>query len=120
MSKATIYSTLTNDATLAALVGSRVYPSKLPQAVTFPAVMFTRVGGPRDVHLSGASGSGRPRYRFDCWADTHDGAEAVFNALRDAMDGLGAVAAMDATDLYDSDEDAHRITIDYYHHHQEV
>lgn len=120
MIKETVYSTLTNDATVAALVGTRVYPHKPPQGATLPAVGYLRIGGPRDTSLNGASGSARTRIRFDCWATTSDGADAVMRAVRDAMDAYtGAFAAINPVEFHEEESDAYRVTIDYYIHHTE-
>lgn len=79
---------LLEDTTLAGLVGQRLYPNVLPQAPTFPAMTFTWVSGTRFHHLGGSAGIAGPRVQFDCWAATYLEAEALFEALRLALDGF--------------------------------
>ena len=120
MIEETIYTTLTTDATVAGLVSTRVYPEPLPQAATFPAVTYQFLGGPRDASLAGASGTSRARFRFQCWADTHDEARSLVAAVRSAMDALnGALALVNPFHIFDDDDQTHRFWIDYYIHHQE-
>lgn len=120
MIEETIRSVLTADSTVAGIVATRIYPVKLPQNVTFEAITYSRIGGPRDVGLSGPSGSGRARLRFDCWATGYRESKVLLAAVRNALDGVsGAVAAMGEVDFYDDDAEVYRATIDYYFHHTE-
>ncbi len=115
MIKETIFSTLVNDPGVAGLVGDRVYPVKMPQGVTLPAIGYTMIGGTRSTSLFGASGSGRFRVRIDSFDHTSDGAWQVFQASRDALDALlGALAAMNPVEFYDDDDESHRVSMDYY------
>ena len=109
------------DGTVSGLIGTRVYPLKMPQPATMPSVVYMRISGPRDVSLDGASGSGRARLRYNCWAETYSGAKTLLEAVRAALDGIsGAVAATSETDFYDDDGEAYVASIDYYIHHTEV
>lgn len=76
------------DGTIAGLIGTRLYPNLLPQSPTFPAMTFGWVSGNRFHHLDGAAGIAGPRVQFDCWALTYLEAEALFEALRLALDGF--------------------------------
>ena len=83
--KAAIFSILSNDAGVAALVTARIYPAQAPQRVTAPFITYRRISGPRDHTLSGPTGLTRPRFEFSCWATTDDGAEALAAAVRAAL-----------------------------------
>jgi hypothetical protein len=120
MIEATIYSTLTNDSAVAAIVSARVYPVTLPQEATLPAITYSIVGGPRDIGLGGASGTGRARVRIDCWATEYLAVKSLLIAARAALDALsGAVAAMGEVDFYEDEDGVYRKTIDYYIHRAE-
>lgn len=99
------------DATIAGLIGSRLYPNILPQNPTLPAMTFTWISGVRFHHLTAAEGLAGPRIQFDCWARTYLGAEALFEALRLALDGFqGMIGGPPATQriqgaFLDSDRD---------------
>jgi hypothetical protein len=70
-------------------VGTRVYPERLPQDVTLPALVYQliRSEGPTYAH-EGDVGLDRIRVQFDCWADTYDGAMALFSELRSLISGF--------------------------------
>lgn len=82
-----IYSFLTGNAGVAALVGTRVYPLMLPQDCTLPAVAYRRVDTPRIYSHQGYSGLARPRFQFDCLAASYASASAVAEAVRSAFAG---------------------------------
>ena len=96
-----LYAYLTGHAGLSALVGTRVYPEYLPDAPTYPAVVYQRVSGLASYTHDSAVGAGdfdRARIQFDCWADTYAGVKAVraqliaaLSAYRGTMGGVGGV-----------------------------
>lgn len=121
---------LLSDAAIAALVGTRVYPTILPQASTFPAITYQRISRiPVADHLSDVGALARPRVQVDSWAGTRDGAEALGEAVRRKLNGYrGPVAGsedvqmiqLDAVrDLYDDDVKLHRHSADYFVFHEE-
>jgi hypothetical protein len=85
---------------VASLLGDRVYPVILPQAATFPAATYQRIGsGSRVGSHHGDTGLVVGRVQFDFWDRTYLGAKtaaaAVRRALQDANRQLakGAVPA---------------------------
>lgn len=84
-----LYSRLSGFAGLTALVGTRIYPSVLPQDVQYPAVSFHRIGG-QPIPAAGSDPALKPlRVQVDCWAQ--DGASAP--GTTDAYDSAASVAA---------------------------
>ena len=83
---------LLGDPGLSGLVGTRVYPLRLPQQPALPAVTYAWVGGDRAHVLAGPAGVASPRLQFDCWAGTYLQAHAVFDALRRRLDGYRGLA----------------------------
>jgi hypothetical protein len=79
---------LAADAGIAALVGSRIYPARLPQAVTYPALSYEQVSGIRVRDLLGPSGKVRRRVTVNSWALTNIQAFTVADAVRQALDGF--------------------------------
>lgn len=122
-----LYHFLTNNAGLVALVGTRVYPNRLPQSGTLPALTYQRIDSPRIAthDTAGASGTARPRFQFDCWGATYATCKAVSDALRAALNGYrGTMGAADPVtvqsaliqdETYDDFEDAGmgRMATDY-------
>jgi hypothetical protein len=68
------------------LVSTRIYPLTLPQGVTMPAVRYQRVSGNSDPHVTGTTGAATARLQFDIFANTYAGAEALRDAIREAID----------------------------------
>jgi hypothetical protein len=84
-----LYTKLSTTVGITNLISTRVYPNKLPQTVTLPAMTYQRIDTPR-VHShdsSGSAGTAHPRFQFDCWAETYSGAKAISDALRAALNG---------------------------------
>jgi len=97
--RAALYSYLSSDAGIQALIGSpaAVFPLKLPQNHTRPAIVYRRLSArghqaPEElghVHdLSGSAGYALALFRFDCLADKYSTADALAEAVRQALDGL--------------------------------
>lgn len=74
------------DATVAAAVGTRIYPVAAPQGATMPHIVYQRISGPR-VHSHDGSDLAHPRFQFACNAATYAAAKALANAVREELDG---------------------------------
>lgn len=82
---------------VAALIGVRVYPRQLPQAVTVPALSYFQVDAIRVRELDGPAGKVRRRIQIDSWARTHTEAWNLADAVRLALDGFSGM--MGSTDV---------------------
>ena len=85
-----LYSYLTNYASLTSLVSTRVYPFQVPNGVTFPCVTFQRIDTPRELtHDTSGIGNdlAHPRFQFDAWAETYASAKAINEQIRAALNG---------------------------------
>lgn len=118
-----LFSILTNDSALSALIGTRVYPNIFPQGVTLPAISYQRISSVRLHSHSGASQLARPRFQLTCLSDSYTEAISVANALREALDGYGGVPAgvrvpvaliQNEFDTYAEENDLHTVRQDYY------
>lgn len=105
------------------LVVARIYPGKLPQTPTLPAVVFTRIStAPVQDRSSATPVFSRGRWQFDCWATTYDGANALRLALRPALGGIAQasgpridVALMqDDRDIEEPETARWRAVLDYF------
>lgn len=114
--KEAIFRHLTTNAGLAALVGDRVYPKKLPQPKppkkpTLPAIVYHRITTPREHDQDGSANLHSPLWQFDCFATTDGQASEVARVLRLALDGfagtMGGVGgvAVDAAFVEDEQDD---------------
>lgn len=75
------------DAAVAALVGTRIYPIKLPQGITAASIVYQEISGIGDHHMQGPSGLSRVRMQIGAWAQSADAAHALFLAVKEAIDG---------------------------------
>jgi len=116
-----LYSYLTNDAAIAALVGTRVYPLTAEQGASLPLLVYQRVSTPREVSQSGSSGLAHPRFQISCLAASYGDAVALANAVVAALNGYkgtfgaGSIQASfvdTELDVYDFDTNRYRRIVD--------
>lgn len=112
-----VFTRLSNDATVAAAVSSRIYCPHPPQSFTRPALSFSFSGGSRTNSLTAMGTLVNRRCQIDAWADTNAAAEALIKKARDAMTGSNtsfrAVTASEPIDMYDDNAKVHRIMQDF-------
>lgn len=103
-----IRSQLLADAAVAALVTDRVYPKKLPQGPTFPAVVYHRVGTGRAMSQAGVDGLAEARFQFDCHARTYAQARELAEKLRlalvDFQGSMGGVGGVQVDGVFHDSE----------------
>jgi Protein of unknown function (DUF3168) len=87
--EAALFSILTTDSAVAAIVGTRVYPDLLPQGVTYPAIRTQRISTPRSPYraLDGVAGYASPRMQIDCCALSRSSAITLAQAVYAAVEG---------------------------------
>ena len=106
-----LYSTLTNDAGVSALVSNRVYPAPAPEGVTFPYCTYQLISGERVTTLPGVGDAKRKRMQVSCHGATYSSAKAVADAVYSAFEGDGYLES--EFDLYDSQTQVHTIAVDW-------
>ncbi len=81
---------LLGNATVAALVGTRIYPMILPQARVWPgpSLTFQRISTTSPVALTGETGPERMRVQIDSWDDSWTGVRALAIAVKNALQGF--------------------------------
>jgi len=109
--------------TVAALISARMYPLKLPQNPTLPAIVYTKISGFREHDMDGSS-IAAPRIQFDCYADDFPGSKALADAVRKRLDSYtGPVGSpadtvhfaylLDERDFYEDDTERFRTLLDF-------
>lgn len=84
---------------VADLVGTRVYPLRLPQTNTapvLPAIRYQRIStvrGPYRKMETGKSDYAKPRFQVDCFATTPAAAKQLADAVRSVLDGFAGTIA---------------------------
>lgn len=85
-----VYGLLTGVAGITALVSTHVYPSKMPQNGTYPALTFAQIGDEEiERTLNQAPGGARllsGRWQIDGWATTEKSARALGLAVFTGID----------------------------------
>lgn len=121
---------LASDGAVAGLIGGRIYPLKLPQQPTYPALTYNRVSGPRLHDLQGSARRAMPRITINSWAEDYDVALVLAQAVRLCLDGfIGRLTTLQATirieneiDLFEDEAGTggvYRILQDYMINHSE-
>lgn len=123
-----LYTRLTTHAGLSALIGTRAYPTLLPEKPTLPAVRYRRISGPRESAMGVDLGIAHARFQLDSFAATYTGARDVAAQVRAALQRyratVGGVEILDIfveneLHLYEDELKIHQVLQDYRVHHRE-
>ncbi len=115
----TLYTKLSNNAGLTALVGTRIYPVKLRQQHTLPAIRYTRISSNTPSAMGSDIGITDYTYQFDVFAATYNAADDVLVKLKAALQRWRTSGVQDSfiiseSDLsYEDELDIYRIRIDF-------
>ena len=110
------------DATVTALAGIRMYPRKLPQGPTLPAIVYQRIDTRREHDMQGPDGLPRPRVQVTAWAASVAAAEELAAAVRVRLDGyrgawgsvtIGSCLCVGERDLDDPETGRSAVAQDY-------
>lgn len=83
-----LYSRLTGNAGVFALISGRVFPHVVPEKNSqFPCIVFERTDGEHIHSLRGSSGAAEATYQLACWATTYPAARELAEAVRNCLDG---------------------------------
>jgi hypothetical protein len=124
-----IFTALSGNSAVAALVGTRIYPLILPQKCPLPAVTYQRISGGKVFSCSGYSGLEGSRIQVDCWAvDVRGGArgyptvKALAAAVIAAMQAATTfrVSNVNDRDLFEDAQNIYRVSIDFSVWHREA
>jgi Protein of unknown function (DUF3168) len=84
------------DPAIAALVGTRVFPLRLPQNPVLPGIVIHRMTGVRYPHLRGGAAIARPLFQIDCWDRTYDASSHLGALVRQRLEGFAGYFIIDA------------------------
>lgn len=109
---ATLYSLLSGNAGVAALVGTRIYPQVRPQADPLPALVYTVVDDIPAGSLAGwTSGLSNARVQIDAYAKGYIAAETLADAVRTAL--ATSTLPMSRRDGYEDETQLYRVSQDF-------
>lgn len=85
MSVPTVYSVLSNDATVNGLVSGRITPLQSPELATLPLITVERVTMNPSYSLTGDCGLDAHLMHINCFSNTYADSRAIAAAVRSAM-----------------------------------
>ena len=83
--EASVWQILADDAGIGAICNNRIYPVRLPQDATFPAIVYTRISSIRHSAMGSDCGIVEKRIQVSSWGKTYAAANALAEAVRDAL-----------------------------------
>ena len=111
------------DGDVGALIGTRMYPNKLPQNPTYPSLTYEIISDIPYRALDGDSDRDRTRARIHCWASTSTGAWDLATKVRasvadfSGLMGATAVSSAKFENWYDQFEDVpevYQVVADFF------
>ena len=106
-----LYATLTNDAGVTALCGTRIYPNLAPESVSNPYITYQVIAGSKLSTITGVDDMTRKRIQINCHADTYAESKSLSAAVYAALEGGGYLEL--EIDSYDSNVQIHTAIIDW-------
>jgi len=82
-----LYTLITSDSTIAALIGTRLFPAQIPQGQQLPAVVYLQDIGKRIHTMAGAVGLVNSEYTITCYAESYSKARELSEAIRKHLIG---------------------------------
>jgi hypothetical protein len=106
--EAVLRSALTSNASVSALIGSRIYPVLAPASASLPLVTWRRSGIERQQTLGAPMGMPRVSVEFSIYGTTYENAREIADAMRVVLDGYGGsqgTTTVNQTSLEDESDD---------------
>ncbi len=92
-----IYDRVTQDSTIAGLIGTRIYPGGAPEGEAYPYVTFVTVGTEPVASMTGDTAEDNTSVQFDAVSDDFDEMRSLSVALRSRLAGWSATGISDRT-----------------------
>lgn len=110
---APIYSLLSGNSSVSAIVGTRIYPGgTIPQDAVLPAIVWLAVSGVPNTTMTEHSPVDAVRVQIDCWATTYTQALALATAARTALQDAGNFQSLNP-DSFDPTTKRYRVSFDF-------
>ena len=106
-----LYTTLSNDAGVAAICSTRIYPNLAPESAALPFITYQVVAGGKLSTITGVDDATRKRIQINCNADTYAESKSLSSAVFDALEGDGYLEL--EFDTYDSTVQIHTVILDW-------
>lgn len=83
--EASLFSYLSTNAGITAIIGTRVYPGIIPQSGVQPCIVYNKQSRTRQQLFCGTDGLLSTRLEIDCYADSYIKSVALANAVTAAL-----------------------------------
>jgi len=113
-----LFSYLSNNAGVAAIVSNRIYPLVMAQKTTLPAITYQTTALRPDRSLAGNTGRMAATIQINAWAGTHVAVKQLAEALRAALNDYSGAMGSDTiersrveteTDGFDEETNFYRV-----------
>jgi hypothetical protein len=108
-----LYTLLSGDAAVAAIVSSRIYPDEAPQGIADPYLTYQRIASGRDYTLGGYSNLENPIIQVDCWAADNETRNTLRDAVIAAMRASGTFQIGDDNPRHSKEDGMFRASVDF-------
>lgn len=99
--EAAVFNLLSSDAGVSGVVSNRIYPVKLPQDPTYPALTYFRVSALRHSVMGNDTGIAEKRVQVSSWAKLYSEVNNLAERVRDAMQRTrGTFAGVEILDIF--------------------
>lgn len=111
----TIYTALSNDAAVSAVVSTRIYPfDSVPINPTKPFISYQRISGEPAVSMNNDTGTPENvREQIDCWGDDVSTVDDLADKVRTAMVTNFSVGSIFDLQFYEPDTELTRVSLDF-------
>lgn len=108
-----IYSVLSGSSDVTVRAGIKIFPLKLPQGLSLPAISYQCVGKAPVHALEGYTGLDYPSFQIDCWANSYTLARELAEMVIKTMSESSLKASLvSMEDSYEDEVDIYRSSID--------
>lgn len=101
------------DATLTALIGTRIYPLTAPQNVVKPYITYQVINENNKQCVSGGIYQKDIRFQIDCWGLSYSNVKAIKEAVINRLVGFKASNNIYPSDSYEPETLLYRQIIDF-------
>ena len=117
-----IYSILSNDSTVTDITSTRIYPMRIPQGASLPAITYFIVSGGPINTKDGAATDHQDTFQVSCFTTSYDTIQDLYSAVKAALERYsGTVASTEVhtitytghVDLYEEDAEVYHRAIDF-------
>jgi len=112
-----IYGKLSQESTVVAIVGQKIYPDLTPQDVQYPFCVYTIVNSTPVDFKDGQSNLEEVQFQIDCYTQSYDTTQELANNVRNSLDRFtGSVNGIDVQTIkyMSSDSQVYNPTLNVY------